>query len=307
LRIFEAKTPYEECAFVCEDIRRRVMEGDSYSDFVIVSRQAESYLGILDCALDTAGIPSFTSYRRDVQELEAVKLIYTAYAVLRGFSRGDVISYAKCALSGVSREECDELEMYVNKWQINGRRFTDGEPWNMNPAGYTTHRDEGTDEKLLRIDGIRRRIISPLLAFATSSAAARTVREQAEALLSFLLSINMEDSLKKRALALSEMGENSLAEDNAALWKVICTSLDTVVTVLGDLPADRDAFLSQLKTVFSAATTAATAGSRTSSSTPTISTAPPCPTIPPSTGRNSGTIRSSICARWSLATTSASI
>lgn len=253
LRIFEAKTPYEECAFVCEDIRRRVMGGDSYSDFAIVSRQAESYLGILDCALDTAGIPSFTSYRRDIQELEAVKLIYTAYAVLRGFSRGDVISYAKCALSGVSREGCDELEMYVNKWQINGRRFTDGEPWNMNPAGYTTHRDEGTDEKLLRIDGIRRRIISPLLAFATASAAATTVREQAEALLSFLLSINMEDSLKKRALTLSEMGENSLAEDNGALWKVICTSLDTVVTVLGDLPADRDAFLSQLKTVFSAA------------------------------------------------------
>ena len=253
LRIFEAKTPYDECAFICEDIRRRVMGGDSYSDFAIVARRAEDYLGILDCALDAADIPSFTSYRRDVQEFEAVKLIYTAYAACRGFSRGDVISYAKCALSGVGREECDEFEMYVNKWQINGRRFTDGEIWNMNPLGYTTHRDEGTDEKLVRIHETRRKIISPLLGFATASSAARTVREQADALLSFLLGINMESSLKRRAEALAEMGEDGLAEENSVLWQVICNALDTIVTVLGDLPCDRDAFLSQLKTVFSSA------------------------------------------------------
>jgi ATP-dependent helicase/nuclease subunit B len=143
--------------------------------------------------------------------------------------------------------------MYVNKWQINGRRFTDGEVWNMNPAGYTTHRDEGTDEKLVRIHETRRRIIAPLLEFATSSAVAKTVREQAEALLSFLLGINMESSLKKRAEYLSQMGEDSLAEENSVLWKVICDALDTVVTVLGELPCDREAFLSQLKTVFSSA------------------------------------------------------
>ena len=252
LRIFEARTPYDECAFICDDIKRRVMDGASYSDFAIVARSAESYLGILDSALDFADIPAFTSYRRDAEEFEAVKLIYTAYAACRGFSRGDVISYSKCALSGVSREECDELEMYVNKWQINGKRFTDEDVWNMNPLGYTTQRNEGTDEKLLRINSIRHRIIDPLHAFANASGRATTVREQAEALLSFLLSIKMEDSLRKRASYLAEMGEKSLSDENASLWQVICRGLDTIVTVLGDLPCDRDAFLSQLKTVFSA-------------------------------------------------------
>lgn len=252
LRIFEARTPYDECAFICDDIKRRVMGGASYSDFAIVARSAEDYLGILDSALDFAEIPAFTSYRRDSEEFEAVKLIYTAYAACRGFNRTDVISYAKCALSGVSREECDELEMYVNKWQINGRRFTDGEVWSMNPLGYTTQRDERTGEKLLRIDSIRHRIIDPLSAFAAASGRATTVREQAEALLSFLLSIKMEESLRKRAAYLAEMGEKSLADENASLWQVICRGLDTIVTVLGDLPCDRDAFLSQLKTVFSA-------------------------------------------------------
>ncbi len=252
LRIFEANNPYDECAFICEDIKRRVMGGASYSDFAIVTRSADKYRGILDAALSDAKIPAFTSERRDIGEFEAIKLIYTAYAVCRGFAREDVISYAKCALSGISRAECDELEMYVNTWQISGRRFTDEAVWNMNPAGYTTSRPEGTDEKLMRIHEIRTRLISPLAALSDRLSSADTVRRQAELLLEFLLEIDMEGALRSRAAALAEMGESALAGENAALWQLICKGLDTLVTVLGDASCDADAFLSQLKVVFSA-------------------------------------------------------
>lgn len=251
LRIFEAKNPYDECNFVCEDIKRRVMEGASYSDFAVVSRSADKYDGILDRAFGEADIPCFTSYKRDIQEFEAIKLIYTAYSVIRGFRREDLISYAKCALSGIGRDECDEFEMYVNKWQIGGRRFTDGQVWNMNPLGYTTHRDEDTDEKLVRIDSVRRRIVDPLLAFSDRIKNCQNVRAHATALVEFLVSIDMERSLSMRAEALRRIGEYGLAEENGALWQLICNSLDTVVTVLGDCPADADSFLAQLKVVFS--------------------------------------------------------
>ena len=251
LRIFEAANPYEECAFVCEDIKRRVIGGASYSDFAIVARGLDSYRGILDGALADADIPAFLSFRRDINEFEAIKLIYTAYAAARGFKREDVISYAKCALSGVDRGECDEFEMYVNKWQINGARFTDQTVWNMNPAGYTLHRDADTDEKLLRIHQVRERIIRPLSALAGRTGKAKTVREQATVLLDFLLEIDLESALESRAAALLEMGEVALSEENSALWQIICRSLDTLVTVLDDTPCDAEAFLSQLKVVFS--------------------------------------------------------
>ncbi len=252
LRIFQAHTPYDECAFVCEDIKRRIMNGASYSDIAIVARSAEDYKGILDSALSEAEIPAFTSYRRDINELEAIKLIYTAYAALRGFKREDVISFAKCSLSGISRDECDEFEIYVNKWQISGRRFTDEGIWNMNPDGYSDRRDEKTDEKLLRIHSVRERLITPLSALYEKSISAATVREQAEVLLDFLIQIDLERSLKVRAERLAALGEGALSEDNAALWRIICQALDTLVSVLGDSPADADAFLSQLKVVFSA-------------------------------------------------------
>lgn len=252
LRIFEAKTPYDECNFICEDIKRRVIGGESYSDFAIVARSADKYGGILDRALNEAKIPSFSSYRRDIQEFEAVKLIYTAYAAARGFRREDVISYAKCALSGIDRNLCDEFEMYVNKWQINGRRFIDDEIWNMNPLGYTTHRSADTDEKLIRIDGVRRRIIAPLSILAEKIKSAKTVREQATVLAEFLTGIELQKALLRRAEMLKELGEDALADENAALWQIICNALDTLVTVLGDFGADTDSFLAQLKVVFSA-------------------------------------------------------
>lgn len=252
LRIFEANTPYDECAFVCEDIKRRVISGEKYNDFAIVARDFKKYRGILDAALSDAEIPAFTSVRRDINEFEAIKLIYTAYAISRGFAREDVISYAKCALSGVERSRCDEFETYVNTWQINGRRFTDGEVWNMNPAGYTTRREEGTDEKLLRIHEVRTQIIKPLMGLADRISAANTVRRHAEILLDFLVEIDMEKALKNRSRALAVMGEGELAEENANLWRLICSALDTLVDVLGDAECDAEAFLSQLKVVFSA-------------------------------------------------------
>ena len=251
LRIFEAKTPYEECEFVCNDIAKKVMEGASYRDFAIVARDAQRFSGILNTALDRAKIPAFTSYRRDAEEFEAIKLIYTAYAVLRGFGREDVISYAKCALSGVNSTECDEFEAYVNKWQINGSRFTEDSPWNMNPLGYTVNRPEGTDEKLVRINGVRHRIIAPLAELERAVRRAKTVREQASVLLDFLLKIDMEGSLKARARLLRSMGEDGLAEENEGLWRMICDSLDSLVSVLEDSPADADTFLAQLRVVFS--------------------------------------------------------
>ena len=251
LRIFEAKTPYEECEFVCDDILRRVMGGASYSDFAIVARDVDRFSGILNTALDRAKIPAFTSYRRDVQEFEAIKLIYTAYAVCRGFAREDVISYAKCALSGVGRSDCDEFESYVNKWQITGRRFTDGVLWNMNPLGYTLMRAEDTDEKLVRINKVREQIVSPLVSFAQRAEKAQTVREQAVVLLDFLTEIDMEGALRQRAELLASMGEGTLADENGGLWRLICRALDDLVTVLGDSPATADVFLAQLKVVFS--------------------------------------------------------
>ncbi len=254
LRIFEAPTPPDMCEFVASDIRRRVICGAKYSDFAIVARDIKKYNGLLDAALSRANVSAYISKKSDAESFEAIKLIYTAYAVVRSnFAREDVMTYAKCALSGISREEICELEMYVNTWQISGTRFTDDFVWNMNPSGFSTQRLESDTELLLRINDTRRRLIAPLVKFSENVRRADTVRAHAEVLVSFLTDIGLEAGLIEKANALSGFGEHSYAEDNRKLWALICQSLDTLVEVSADMPADADSFLGQLKIIFSTA------------------------------------------------------
>ena len=252
LRIFEAATPFEECDFIASGIRRRVMEGERYSDFAIIARSADKYSGILDGALEGADVPYFLSTRTDVSSLEAVKLIYTAFTIIRnGFVREDVITYAKCGFSGISRDECDELEIYVNTWQINGKRFIDGIDWNMNPAGYSTRKSDDAAEKLQRINEIRYRLVDPLLALREDMTEGKTVRDAAEALMRFLLKIKLEHRLKERAEYHKARGDAKCADEIRGIWKMIINSLNSMVEVMGELPYTADSFLAQLKTLFS--------------------------------------------------------
>ncbi len=251
LKIFEAVTPFDECDFAASDIKRRVMEGERYRDFGIIVKSTDSYAGILDSALEKAGVPAYMSKASDISSFEAVKLIFTAYSVIsRGFRQSDVMTYVKCGLVDDCRDDCDTFEMYVEKWNIDGRRFTDGLVWNMSPNGYD---EDGVDHSLFlaRINDTKNRILTPLIDFADASANAKTVREHADALLDFLLELHLEERLVKRSRELAKIGEGELSRQNLRLWTVICRALDTVVSILGDTPADTESFRSQLATVFS--------------------------------------------------------
>lgn len=252
LRIFEAADPYEECDFVAGDIKRRVMGGASWRDFAVIARDAKRYTGIIDSSLESASIPHFISKRKSISSYEAVKLIYTAFAIFEsGFAREDVISYAKCRLCGVDAEACDEFELYTEKWQIEKEGFTNGVFWNMSPDGYTSRKTEEQNKALIRINEAKERIVLPLIKFCDNLSAAKTVREHATALVDFLVDIALEEKLGKRSDELISLGEADAAAENGRLWDIICSSLDSVVEVMGDTECSPSAFLGQLKVILS--------------------------------------------------------
>lgn len=253
LRIFEAQTPFDEADFIASDIKRRIILGARYSDFAIIARNSQKYAGIIDHSLKMQGIPHFTSRTNDVASYEIIKLIYTAYnMVMRGFGREELLTYAKCSLSGISREECDELELYIDTWQINGKRFVDGLDWNMNPDGYTSRRREDTGEVLRRINDTRRRLTEPLIRFAEEAETAGSVTAQATALVKFMREMRLEEALAKRVEALYAAGETEMADEEGSLWRLIIDTLDLIVEISGEMPCDAEGFLSQLKIAFSA-------------------------------------------------------
>ena len=256
IKIYEGDTPFEICDFVSADIKRRVQMGAKYSDFAVVVRSLKGYLGIIDDALDVAKIPYFTSTRQDITTYEAIRLICCVYKIITsGFSKEDVISYAKCGLGGIPRSEADDLSLYIEKWDINGRAFINDEGWSMNPRGYEKMR-EGDSERLEYLNDVRERLISPVKALYRKALGIHTVKEHATYLVEFLCEIALEEKLRKRAEEHSRLGRAALAEENSRLWKIICDSLDTLVDVLGETMADAESFFNQLYVVFSGASIA---------------------------------------------------
>ncbi len=250
LKIYEAADPYEECDFIASDIKRRVIEGEKFRDFAIVARSADAYGGIIDASLEAAGVPYFFSRRRDIQSYEAVKLIFAAFAIVSGgFKRGDVISYAKCALSGISRDACDEFELYSETWQIDGTRFSDGIYWNMSPDGYTNRKSPERDALIININATRKAITEPLISFGEDLREAKTVREHASALVKFMTDIELEARIEASRLELLSLGESAAADEASRLFEIICDSLDTLVEVLGDCEIDTAGFENQLRVV----------------------------------------------------------
>ena len=250
IRILEASDPYEESGFIAADIKRRVMSGAAYRDFAIVARDSDKYLGILDTALSEAGIPYFISKRKNISAYEPIKFIYTAFSVVEsGFSREDVISYAKCGLCGIDRNACDEFEIYTDIWQINKSRFYDDNFWTMSPGGYDSALTEEDGEMLARIDNVRHTLIDPLVKLSENLKAARTVREHATALVEFLTECELEKRIIERCEKFRALGETDAAEENERLWGAICSSLDSLVEVLSDFEVTTRAFISQVKII----------------------------------------------------------
>ena len=254
IAIYEAATPYDAADFIVSDVKRRAMLGASYSDFAIVCASAEKYVGILDVCAKRSGVPIFISASKDISSYEAVKLIYTALRCsVGGFMREDVISYAKCGLSGISRDECDKFELYTETWNITGKRFYDGLIWNMNPDGYSTRRAKDSDRRLIELNSVRELLISPLAALKDGLCEAETVRQYATALYRFMLDVSLSDAIERHAEDLTTIGEGELAEENLRIYKIICDALDTLVEASADEPTDAEGFISRLKIVFSSA------------------------------------------------------
>ena len=252
LRIFTARTPYEEASFVASDIKRRVQEGAKYKDFAILARSVEPYLGLVDRALVRADIPYFVSQTKDISSFEAIKLIRIAYHIIeRGFRRDDVIAYLKCSLSGVDHESADLFESYLDTWQLTAERFLDTDAWNMNPDGFTSHRRENTDELLESINQTKQILLPPLRRLYESARREMTVREHASVLVEFLCELGMEDRLLARADLLRERGEVGAAEENERLWSIIVDTLDKVVATVPDFTVNAATFSSLLAVAFS--------------------------------------------------------
>lgn len=232
----------------CELAAARAIElvresGCRWRDIAVAVRGFEDYRRALESAFAHYGVPLFTARRSSLPDKPLSALIASAYEIVSGgWDVDDVASYMRTGLTGLSIEECDELENYLYLWQLRAPAWERESDWRQHPDGYGGVFDEAAEERLERVNALRRRLGEPLRRFSRRGKLAHTAAEQASALSGLLLDLKLPERLAERAAALTAAGREELAAETAQLWEITVSALEQSAAVLGDDAMEFDEF-----------------------------------------------------------------
>ena len=217
--------------------------GCRWRDIAVAVRGFDDYRLSLESAFSRYGVPLYTARKADLFAKPLPALIASVYEIISGgWEAGDMLAYLRTDLTGLSMDECDELENYVLMWQLRGSAWTQESDWRLHPDGFGGEYDDEANEKLRRINRLRRQAAAPLIAFAAASENAETANAQAQALADLLQNLNLAERLEEKSKQLTENGRQAAAQEYAQLWDITVSALEQCASVLGDTQIDRDSF-----------------------------------------------------------------
>lgn len=236
VEIYECSDAREEAEAVSALIKKKIIEtGARYRDIAVISRNTQSYEGILDNAFERHGIPGFFASYTKPDSHPLVKLIYCAFSIYcKNARRSDVIAYLKTGLCGIDRDDCDLFEKYVNTWRINGKRFFDGYDFKNSPAGYTDIKNPRFDEILARINGVKRQLTEQLSPFFCEISRDMTVKEFCTVSWGFLESVGAAEKIAEECADHESRGDEQSARESEGIYNCLVSVLDTMVSTVGE-------------------------------------------------------------------------
>ena len=241
---------YAEAEAIASHILKLLSDGARCKDIVIIPRDSMKYKGILDFALENAGIPYYFSEKTDICTLPTIKFILSALKIYRyNWQKKDVISYIKTGLCDISQKDGDIFEEYVNTWNISGQRFIADE-WTMNPDGFEIRISDRGKNILSIANDVRKRICEPLEHFFIELNASESISDMCRALYRFM---EISDLRRKNIdLAKKELsyGNKKTAAELSTLYDIVLSTLADIGEISESFPASADDFYTILKTVF---------------------------------------------------------
>ena len=222
IRLLSSESIYEEAESVALRILALIRKGFRYRDIVVIARDASNLSGILDFVFDKYGIPYFLSEKEDLISLPPVKLILSALRILSsGWQQSDVIAYVKTGLCDVTPADVDLFEEYTSTWNISGTGFTKVTEWDMNADGFTDTKSRRGEAIRNAANRVRASIVPPLLSLSDALKNAKTVREECDALIAYLKSLDLESKLNRLSLEERDAGRKQSADIYARLFPLL--------------------------------------------------------------------------------------
>ncbi len=228
---------FEECDFVASKIKELIFNGCRYNEIAIVMRDAEKYKGLIDYSLDKYEIPYHLTSRVDIMTVPAVKMIFCALRAISTYRPEDVISYIKCSYLDISEDELNELESYIFRWNIYGKRFKNEDYWASNPDGYLPKMTDAQKNALALVHSARTKVIEKL-DILENAFNGGNIQVCATAVFKFLEAHNVREKLEGEIALLPKQDAYVLSQ----VWNLLLKALDSLCTICKDAYTTADDF-----------------------------------------------------------------
>ena len=242
--VCRAGTIYDEAEFVARNIRKLVREkGVRFKDIVVIARDTAPYEQPLAFACEKNGVSCFMDKRLSLADMPISNATISAIDAIKSFSTEKILKFLKSGIGILSFEEIAQLENYTYMWNINGEIWDT--QWEMSPKGFKKDISEKEKEQLLKINTYRKTVMDKLKKLRSSFVG--TPRNLVTALVDFLDSCNMVDSLSLLAARYEEKGQAVYADALRQSWDKWMSLLDSIVTCYADMTVSVAEFTEVLK------------------------------------------------------------
>lgn len=241
---------YAEAEATALHILDLVHRGYRYGDIAVIVRDAATYRGVLDAAMERYGIPFYFSEKTSLSNQPLARLLLSALrAVSYGWQAQDILAMLKTGLCPLTADQIDHFEQYVSTWNLTGAAFA-ATRWVKNPDGYTDKLSERGHHILADANLVRETIMTPLLRLYSATAGERPLPELCEALYDLMQQFHLSQGCAALAEKELAFGYLKQAGETVRTYDTVVQTLTQISARLPDAVMDIDEFCTALSMVF---------------------------------------------------------
>lgn len=229
IQLFSAANPQREMEEAARRIHRLVREnGYRYGQIAVITGNLDVYGDMAKQVFKNTGIPYFIDEKHSILMNPFVEYIRSALEmIVQNFSYESVFRYLRCGMSGLKREEIDELENYVLALGIRGQKKWK-ETWVRSYRGMQP-------ERVPELNRVREAFGEEVSALTEGFSHKKgTIQEYCECLYDFVVQSEIQKKLKIQEEKFRADGNKAMEKEYAQIYGIVMDLLDKMVEILGE-------------------------------------------------------------------------
>ncbi len=224
----------EEVRHTCIQIKKRLQEDPDlfYRDIAIVCGNLEAYSEELTIAAKQFGLPLYIDQTLNIKLNPLVEYIRSALRIVReDYSFDSVFHFLRCGLCDFTREEVDQLELYVRGLGIRGKSKWK-KPFTRQIPKRSRVPEQETITYLEEMNGLRVRFVEQFEALMYARKG--SVKDYSRALYEFLEAGKVWEQMENLSRQFEQEGDTVRAGEYHQVYDKVMDLLEQVVALLGN-------------------------------------------------------------------------